>query len=49
MLIDSGATGNYIAAQECTARRIKIEKERGGRELKMADGSSVKDTWSNSI
>ena len=42
MLIDSGATGNYISAQECTARRIKIEKEQGGKELTMANGSSVK-------
>ena len=29
MLIDFGATGNYILAQECAARRIKIEKEHG--------------------
>ena len=25
VLIDLGATGNYILAQECIARRIKIE------------------------
>ena len=42
MLIDSGATGNYISAQECTTRRIKIEREQGGKELTMANGSSVK-------
>ena len=27
MLIDSGATGDYISAQEYAARRIKIERE----------------------
>ena len=42
MLIDSGATGNYILAQECIARRINIDREQGGKELTMADGSSVK-------
>ena len=42
MLIDSGATGNYISAQECAARRIKIEREQEGKELTMADGSSMK-------
>ena len=42
MLIDSGATGNYISAHECVARIIKIEKEKGGKELTMADGSNVK-------
>ena len=42
MLIDSGATGNYISAQECIARRIKIEKEQEGKELTMVDGSRVK-------
>ena len=42
MLIDSGATGNYISAQKCAARRIKIEKEQEDKELTMADGSSVK-------
>ena len=42
MLIDLGATGNYILAQECAARRIKREREQGGKELTMADGSSVK-------
>ena len=42
MLIDSGAIGNYISAQECTARKIKIEKEKNGKELRMIDGSKVK-------
>ena len=42
MLIDSGATGNYVSAQECAARKIKIEKEKNGKELTMADGSKVK-------
>ena len=26
MLIDLGATGNYVSAQECAARKIKIKK-----------------------
>ena len=42
MLINSGATRNYVSAQECTARKIKIEKEKNGKELTMADGSKVK-------
>ena len=42
MLINSGATGNYVSAQECVARGIKIEKEKNGKELTMADGSKVK-------
>ena len=42
MLIDLGATGNYVSAQECVARNIKIEKEKNGKELIMADGSKVK-------
>ena len=42
MHIDSGVTGNYISAQECAARGIKVEKEQGGKELTIADGSSVK-------
>ena len=41
MLIDLGATGNYVSAQECTARKIKIEKEKNGKEPTMADGSKV--------
>ena len=44
MPIDSGATGNYVSAQECAARKIKIEKEENGKELTMADGSKVKTT-----
>ena len=42
MLIVSGAIGNYKSVQECAARRIKIEREQGGKELMMADESSVK-------
>ena len=42
MLIDLGTIGNYISAQECTARRVKIEREQGGKELMMVDGSNVK-------
>ena len=42
MLINSGTTGNYILAQECTPRRIKIEKEQEGTELTMADGANMK-------
>ena len=42
MLIDSGTTGNYVSAQECTMRKIKIEKKKNGKELTMVDGSKVK-------
>ena len=42
VLIDSGSTGNYIDARECTARKLKIEIEEEAEELKMADGSVVK-------
>ena len=42
MLIDLGETGNYVSAQECKVRKIKIEKEKNGKELMMADGSKVK-------
>ena len=42
MLIDSGATKKYISAQECIARKIKIENEKNGKELMMADGLKVK-------
>ena len=42
MFTDSGATSNYISAQECIARKTKIEREQGGKALKMADGCSVK-------
>ena len=38
VLVDSGSTGNYIDARECTAQRIKIEAEDQAEELKMADG-----------
>ena len=42
VLVDSGSTGNYIDARECTAWRIKIEVENQSEELKMADGTVVK-------
>ena len=42
MLIDLGTTGNYVPAQECAARKIKIEKEKNGKDLTMADGSKVR-------
>ena len=42
MLINLGATGNYVSAQECTERQIKVKKEKNGKELTMADGSKVK-------
>ena len=42
VLVDSGSTGNYIDARECTARRIKIEAEGQSEEIKMADGTVVK-------
>ena len=42
VMVDSGSTGNYIDARECTARRIKIEAEDRSEELKMADGTVVK-------
>ena len=35
-------TGNYIDAQECAARGMKIEAEDKPEELKMADGTMVK-------
>ena len=42
VLVDSGSTGNYIDARECTARKLKIDKEDIAEELKMADGTVVK-------
>ena len=42
VLVDSGSTGNYIDARECTAQRIKIEAEDHVEEVKMADGTVVK-------
>ena len=50
MLTNSGLTGNYVSTQECTARKLKIEKEKNGKELTMADGSKVKtlvQVWLN--
>ena len=40
--MDLGLTGNYIDAQECTARGIKVEEEDQPKELKMAEGTMVK-------
>ena len=42
VLVDSGSTGNYIDAQECTARGIKVEEEDQPEELKIADGTIAK-------
>ena len=42
ILIDLGATGNCISAQECVAKRIKLDREQGGKELMVADGPGVK-------
>ena len=42
VLVDSGSTGTYIDAWECTTRRIKIEVKDQAEELKMADGIVVK-------
>ena len=42
VLVDSGSTGNYIDARECTPRGIKVEVEDHAEELKMADGTVVK-------
>ena len=42
ILVDSGSTGNYIDARECTARKLQIQKEEAAEELRLADGSMVK-------
>ena len=42
VLVDSGSTGNYIDARECTTHGIKVEAEDHVEELKMAYGSVVK-------
>ena len=42
VLVDSGSTSNYIDAQECAARRMKIEAEDKPEDLKVADGTVVK-------
>ena len=34
VLVDSESTSNYIDAQECIARRIKVEDEDQGKEVK---------------
>ena len=42
ILIDSGSTGNYVAARVCTVCKLKTEKDPHGEELRMADGTTVK-------
>ena len=40
--MDLGSTGNYIDAQECVARGIKIEVEDQSEEVKVADCTMVR-------
>ena len=50
MLIDSGAIGNYVSAQECTTRRIKSKRRKMVKKLTMADGSKARtigQVWLN--
>ena len=42
VLIDSGATGNFISDQVVTALRLKVKPEGQFEELTLADGSVVK-------
>ena len=42
VLVDSGSTSNYIDAEECTARGIKIDVEDQAKQLKMAHRTMVK-------
>lgn len=42
ILVNYGSTSNYVSAQECTSRNIRIEKEKVNEELKMADGSVIR-------
>ena len=42
ILIDSGSTGNYVAARVCTVCKLKTEKDAHGEELRMAEGTTVK-------
>ena len=42
ILIDSGATENYVSAQECAMKKLKTKKEKNGKELTMVDGSKVR-------
>ena len=42
ILVDSGSTGNYIDARECTDRKLQIQKEDTAEELRLADGSTIK-------
>ena len=51
VLIDSGSTGNYILAQECAARGLRIDPGRAceREELRMANGSVVQTMGSVKI
>ena len=51
VLIDSGSTGNYISAQECAARGLRIDPRRAceREELRMANGSVVQTMGSVKI
>ena len=51
VLIDSGSTGNYISAQECAARGLRIDSGRAceREELRMANGSVVQTAGSAKI
>ena len=42
ILVDSGSTRNYIDAQECMVRKLRIQNEEVAEELRLADGSTVK-------
>ena len=44
VLIDSGATGNFVSDQVVTALRLKVRPESQFEELTLADGSMVKAT-----
>ena len=51
VLIDSESTGNYISAQECAARGLRIDPGRAceREELRMANGSVVQTAGSIKI
>ena len=51
VLIDSGSIGNYISAQECAARGLRIDRGRAceREELRMANGSVVQTAGSVKI
>ena len=43
ILVDSGSTGKYIDARECAVRKLQIQNDEAAEELRLADGSTVKD------